>query len=157
MTKRPDFTPQELELLRAYAREIRDHRTLTGEKLGELMESSQQTASAFTKPGSGSGIGRIAANALARNTGFRDSEECLSWLRARRAIQEGGELVGNVWSQRDTARKIAEAMGVAAAAIDAVIGQRKANEDARRPVKWWVLQFTLQETQMAADEKLNNR
>lgn len=154
MSKRPDFTPSEVELLRSYARELQTSRKLTGEKLGALMGVKQQNASAFIKPGSVGGIGRLAANALARSENFRDAEQLLLVLKGVAAATEVS--VGNVWSERDAARKVAEAMGVAAPAIDAVIAQRKAPSDARRPVKWWVFQFVQQELQMAADGEVRS-
>jgi hypothetical protein len=152
MSKPTDFTPREVELLRDYAREIKGVKRLTDVQLGELMETTQQSVSAFIKDKPTQGIGRIRANSLARSQDFRDAEELLSWLKSREAIAEGGQM-GNVWSARDTAKRIAEAMGVAPEAIDAVVAHRKAHADAKRPAKWWVFQFVQQEMQMAADAK----
>lgn len=146
------FTPEEVELLRNFARKLREERGLTTTQLGELMGVEQQNASTFTKPGATGGISRITANRLAQADDLRDAEELLLVLKARAGILE--EVVGNVWHSREAARRVAEAMGVAREAIDAVIAQRKAPADARRPVKWWVYQFAHQELLMQADREV---
>ncbi len=155
MGKRTDFTPQEVELLRAFAREKKRRDGLTGDQLGQLMGISQQNASEFTKDRAVGGIGRTTANALAQNCDYQDAEELLRELKQLAAIAEDG--VGNVWHARDSARRVAEAAGVASRAIEVVIEQRKTPADARRPQKWWLQQFLNQETQMLADGEVTRR
>lgn len=151
MSKRRDFTHEELELLRAFARDQKKKHRWTGEELGKVLGTRQQNASAFVKDGATQGLSRISANRLASAADFRNAEDLLQLLKSEAAIAEGIHEVASVWSARETGKKIAEAMGVADKAIATVIAQRKSPGDAKRPPKWWVGMFINQETQMVAD------
>jgi len=151
MSKRAGYSVDEVELLRACARKLKDCRGLTGAELGRIMGIEQQNASAFTKPGASKGIDRNAANGLAAAMGLLDAEELLRELKSLRAAVEDG--VSNVWHARDSARRIAEALGVSPEAIEMVFARRKTPADAQRPAKWWLLQFSLQEQEIAADKE----
>ncbi len=150
MAKRTDFTVEEVELLRGYVRDLGKRLKLTQAQIGALMGVNQQNASAFLKNGAHAGIGRTSANALAVSQGFANAEELLSELRSLAAANEEALGVGNVWHSRDSARRIVEALGVSPAAIQAVVDERRSPSDAKRSVKWWVMEFLWKEQRTAA-------
>jgi hypothetical protein len=127
-----DFDPEETEILREWARRIQEERKLTTTQLGELMGVKQQNASRFVAPGSIAGISRISGNNLATAAGFRDAEGLIAEGRAMAGLR--AERKGNVWHARDSAVRVAKAMGYADAAIAG-----------KRPVKWWLTQIALEE------------
>ena len=99
----------------------------------------QQNVSRFLR---GGGISHKTANNLASLLGFRDAEQLIREGRAMRGLRLAG---GSVWASRDSAVRVAEAVGYAPEAIAAVVGRYKEPADAERDVKWWLNKIVLEE------------
>ncbi len=138
-----DFDSEETELLREWARKLKEDRKLTTTELGALMSVAQQNASRFVAIGSVSGISRISGNHLASAAGFRDAEELIAEGRAMAGLRS--ERKGNVWHARDSAVRVANAMSYSAAAIAAVVARETGGDAGKRPVKWWLTQIAIEE------------
>lgn len=144
MGRRRDFSLDELELLREAARSYMLENGIKQGPLAELMDMRQQNVSRFVATGSIAGISRISGNRLAQACGFRDAEELIAEGRAMAGLR--AERRGNVWHARDSARRVAEAMGYSAESIRSVVEREADNAAAaKRPAKWWLTQIALEE------------
>jgi hypothetical protein len=142
-----DFDDEEIELLREWARRLKEERKITTTELGELMGVKQQNASRFIADRATGGISRISGNRLASAAGFRDAEELIAEGRAMAGLRSLRK--GNVWHARDSAVRVAEAMGYGDGAIAAVVARESSGDAGKRPVKWWLTQIALEELRRA--------
>lgn len=142
-----DFDGEETEILRTVARQLQADRKLNTTQLGELMGVRQQNASRFVVTGSTSGISRISGNRLASAAGFRDAEELIAEGKAMAGLR--AERRGNVWHARDSAVRVAKAMGYGSDSVDAVVAREVGAEAGKKPVKWWLTQIALEELRRA--------
>lgn len=137
--KPADFVDEDTQLLRDAAIQLKEQRNLSGVELGKLLGIAQQNASRFTK-GNG-GISRNTANRLAEALGYRDSE---GLLREAKAVRGMVLKLGNVWASRDSAVRVAQAVGWPQDCIDAVLARYPGPEMSRRETRWWLEQIALE-------------
>ncbi len=143
-----DFELEDMEILRDAARELKAREKWSDERLGTELGIAQQNAQRFVGKNATGGISRKTANRLAIACRFRDAEELVMEGRAMKGLRSGGK--GNVWHARDSAVRMAEAVGYSREAIDAVMERCNKPEFGRETVKWWLSQFVLEELQHAA-------
>ncbi len=135
-----DFDLEDQQILREEAEQLRQKKGWTKTHMGVVLGIKQQNVSRFLS-GIG-GIRRRTANRLALECGFRDAEGLIAEGRFMRGLKS---TAGNVWSSRDSAVRMAEAIGYAPTTIDAVVERMKAPEYAQKSAKWWLEQFMLED------------
>jgi hypothetical protein len=144
-----DFEHEDMELLREAARALKAKEGLSQRQLGEALDIAQQNAGLFTRPNSSTGISRKTANRLAVAVGFRDAEELISEGRAMKGIRSVSK--GNVWHARDSAVRVAEAMGYTSEAIAAVVAKYTGTQFGKEERKWWLNEIMMEEARQGLE------
>lgn len=142
-----DFAPDDMQLLREAALELKERHRWSDKKLGGAIGITQQNANRFVKSVAPGGISRTTANLLASALGFRDAEELLVERRILKGLKAAKKI--NQWHARDSAMRMAEAIGYARDAIDAVVERSSDAEFAKEDVKWWMSEFVMEEARQA--------
>jgi transcriptional regulator with XRE-family HTH domain len=135
-----DFDIEDQQILREEASRLMKEKGWTKTELGNVLGIKQQNVSRFIN--AIGGIRRRTANRLAHAIGFDDAEALISEGRFMRGLKS---TAGNVWSARDSARRMAAAVGYPAEAIQAVVDRMSDPECAKKSTKWWLEQFMLED------------
>ncbi len=144
------FTDDEIKVIRAVALRLKSERSWSGRALGEALGIAQQNASRFVAAGSTAGMDRVTANRLAQITGFRDVEHMLleaGVLAEMTPAPEGADL----WSNRDSAVRLAKLLGYPYSAVEAVLHRHTTQEHAGKRIRWWIDKFVLETLSQGAD------
>lgn len=135
------FTVEEASILRAALTEAKAKHDWSDQYIADQIGVVQQNVSRFLR---GGGPSRQSAKGIARLLNYHDADELIAEHIAMAGIK-GGTRGGNVWHARDSAVRVAEAMGYAAAAIQAIVERHATPDDARQPAKWWLSRIALEE------------
>lgn len=147
MGKPADFTPEDVALFRDWTRRLLIERGWSMTDLANQVEIEQQNISRFIGRNPIGGPSRVTMDAIAALADFRDSRELLTELQIGEAMQPKK---GNVWSARDSAKRIAKLLEHSDSAIEAVVARCSAPEYAKKDVRWWVDEIVIESLRMNA-------
>jgi hypothetical protein len=135
-----DFDIDDQQILREEAEQLRQKQGWTKTHMGVVRGIKQKNVARFLS-GIG-GIRRRTGNGLAHAIGFDDAEALISEGRFMRGLKS---TAGNVWSARESARRMATAVGYSEAVVEAVVERMRDPECAKKSTKWWLEQFMLED------------
>jgi transcriptional regulator with XRE-family HTH domain len=146
--KKEVFSPEENSILRAALRKLREERGLSQEALGALLGMTQQTAGRLVS--TEGGMGRVTANALARELGYNDAEHYLREVGIL-ALVDGRAADAESSSEREVAIVVARRLEYDDGAVEAVLARYADAETRGRSIRWWLTKFGDEERERAAD------
>lgn len=149
------FSDAEMDVLRAEMKALREERMWTQKQLGDALGIKQQNAGRILN--GKQGLSRGAANALARERGFRDAEHLLLERGVLADLEAAPAQHRDTaqWLRRDTAIRWAAAMKIDPAAVHAIV-TRYTDESSRvKREKWWIGRFLDEEKERAVEQMGN--